>query len=78
MRSDVLPFASIIVVNYNGMQFLTECFDALAHLAYPRDRFEVILVDNASTDDSVGYTRLNFPWIRILQLDNFVGRTMRE
>ena len=73
MRSDVLPFASIIVVNYNGMQFLTECFDALAHLAYPRDRFEVILVDNASTDDSVGYTRLYFPWIRILQLDKNHG-----
>ena len=40
---------------------------------YPRDRFEVILVDNASTDGSVEYTRERFPWIKILQLDKNYG-----
>lgn len=73
MTSNILPFASIIVVNYNGKQFLEECFGSLGNLDYPRDRFEVILVDNASTDDSVEYTKCNFPWIRILQLDKNYG-----
>jgi GT2 family glycosyltransferase len=68
-----LPFTSIIVVNYNGKHFLGECFSSLENLEYPRDKFEVILVDNASTDDSVQYVKENFSWINILQLDKNYG-----
>jgi len=73
MISESLPLVSIIVVNYNGRHFLGECFSSLENLDYPRDRFEVILVDNASIDGSVEYTREHFPWIRILQLDKNYG-----
>jgi GT2 family glycosyltransferase len=68
-----LPFVSIIVVNYNGKHFLGECFVSLGNLEYPRDKFEVILVDNASTDGSVHYVRENFSWVNILQLDKNYG-----
>jgi GT2 family glycosyltransferase len=68
-----LPFVSIIVVNYNGQHFLGECFSSVKNLEYPGDKFEVILVDNASTDGSVQYTRETFPWVRILQLERNYG-----
>jgi len=68
-----LPFVSIIVVNYNGKHFLGECFASLENLEYPRDKFEVILVDNASTDGSVQYVREIFSWVNILQLDKNYG-----
>ncbi len=68
-----LSLVSIIVANYNGKHFLGECFASLENLDYPRNRFEVILVDNASTDGSVEYTKKHFPWIRILQLDKNYG-----
>jgi len=71
--NDRLPLVSIIVVNYNGKHFLEECFSSLKNLDYPRDRFEVILVDNASADGSVEYTRERLPWVRILQLDKNYG-----
>jgi len=71
--NDRLPLVSIIVVNYNGKHFLGECFTSLGNLDYPRDRFEVILVDNASTDGSVEYTEKRFPWVKILPLDKNYG-----
>jgi len=73
MITDDFPLVSIIVVNYNGKHFLGECFTSLENLDYPRDKFEVILVDNASTDGSVEYIRERFPLIKILQLDKNYG-----
>lgn len=52
---------------------MEECFTSLENLDYPKDRFEVILVDNASSDGSVEYSRHDFPWIKILQLDENYG-----
>ena len=73
MNINNLPFISIIVINYNGKHFLGECFTSLGNLEYTRDKLEVILVDNASTDGSVQYVRENFPWVNILQLDKNYG-----
>ncbi len=63
-----LPFVSIIVLNYNSKKHLKECFESLEKLNYPKDRYEVIMPDNASTDDSVEYVKENFPSVKILEL----------
>ncbi|MCG8430361.1 MAG: glycosyltransferase, partial [Candidatus Omnitrophica bacterium] len=39
---------SIIVVNYDEWELSAACLRSLHELAYPRERFEVIFVDNAS------------------------------
>ena len=48
-----LPFVSIVIVNYNGERFLSSCLSALFNLNYPKEKREIILVDNGSTDASV-------------------------
>ncbi len=68
-----LPFVSIIVLNYNGKQHLKECFESLEKLNYPKDKYEIIMVDNASSDDSLEFTIKNFPWVKILKLDKNYG-----
>ena len=55
---------SVIIVNYNGQRFLDDLFASLARQTRPAE--EVILVDNASTDDSVTYIRERFPWVRVI------------
>lgn len=45
------PLVSVIVVNWNGQDVLPGCLASLAAQNYPN--FEVILVDNGSTDDSI-------------------------
>src|ERR1700681_3747083 len=41
---------SIIVPVYNGVATIRECIDSILALRFPRDQFELICVNNASTD----------------------------
>jgi|GEM_PF-396860 len=47
------PAVSIVIPVLNGEKYIKECFNAIARLNTPRERFEVILVDNGSTDCTV-------------------------
>jgi GT2 family glycosyltransferase len=71
----LLPTVSIIVLNYNGKQYLENCFDSLAKISYPKSRLEVILVDNASSDSSVAYVRQKYPWVNVANLNKNFGFT---
>src|SRR5581483_309832 len=72
MAQDV-PFVSIIIVNYNGRRYLDDCLAALLKQTYPRDRWEVVLVDNASADDSVEHVRAHYPWVRLIPTGKNLG-----
>lgn len=58
------PTVSIIIPNYNGKHFLADCFNSLSNQSY--SYFEVIMVDNASSDGSVEFTTENFPKVKII------------
>jgi hypothetical protein len=58
------PRVSVVVVNYNGKHFLSDCFSAIFRQIYPPS--EVIMVDNASRDDSLDFVRDNFPQVTVL------------
>lgn len=45
------PLVSIIILNYNGQKFLKNCLKSVLDSDY--DNFEIILVDNGSTDNSI-------------------------
>ncbi len=61
------PSVSIVIVNLNGKQHLRECFSSIQHLKYPREKIEVVLVDNGSTDGSVEFVEKRFPWVKLLR-----------
>lgn len=65
------PATSVIVLNWNGRQYLPECLAALA--AQTCRDFEVILVDNGSTDGSADLVRDQFPWVKLVELPENVG-----
>lgn len=67
------PYVSIIVVNLNGISYLKDCFESIGKLNYPKDRYEVIMGDNASSDNSVKYVKENFPFVKILEFKNNYG-----
>jgi GT2 family glycosyltransferase len=64
---------SVIVVNWNGRDFLEDCLRCLSTQSYP-DR-EIILVDNDSRDSSVTLVREKFPATKIIQLQDNRGFT---
>src|SRR5438309_3519962 len=61
------PFVSVIVCSYNGGPTLASCLDSLGKLNYPE--YEVILVDDGSTDDT-SYIAAQFPWVRYIHQSN--------
>ena len=62
-----LPKISIVIVNLNGKHHLVNCFTSIMKLNYPKDKIEVIVVDNGSTDGSVDLIRSKFSWIKLIK-----------
>jgi len=66
-----VPLVSIIIVNYNGKLFLEECLVSLMKIDYKN--YEIILVDNNSSDTSVEYVKNKYPEITIIKLNDNYG-----
>ncbi|NUN64581.1 glycosyltransferase family 2 protein [Pseudanabaena biceps] len=56
---------SIILVNYNGSKFLHECLNSIQKFG-EFNNWEVIIVDNASTDNSISIIINNFPSFKLI------------
>lgn len=52
------PLVSVIIVNHNGIDFVDTCLRSVLNSDY--ENFEVIFVDNASTDGSLEYAKEAF------------------
>lgn len=52
------PLTSVIIVNHNGIEFVDACLRSVLNNNY--SNFEVIFVDNASTDGSLEYVKNTF------------------
>lgn len=57
---------SIITVNYNGKRLLGPFLDSIFKIDYPKSLYEVIVVDNGSSDGSVKYIRKKFPQVNLV------------
>lgn len=66
-------FVSIIIVNYNGKHLLEECLSSVFSIDFPKNNYEVIVVDNDSQDDSVNYIKTNFPEVKLIESGNNLG-----
>ncbi|QQG47084.1 MAG: glycosyltransferase family 2 protein [Candidatus Woesebacteria bacterium] len=62
---------TIIIVNWNGLHHLKKCLPSLYKQNYKK--IEIILVDNASTDESVVWTKKNFSKIKIIKNSKNLG-----
>jgi len=65
---------SIIIVNWNTQDILLQCLESVeADLAVSELATEVIVVDNASTDNSVKLVKEKFPWVDLIENSENVG-----
>ncbi|MDA2929596.1 glycosyltransferase family 2 protein [Acidobacteria bacterium AH-259-O06] len=67
----MIPTVTIIVINYNGEQWISECLDSI--FAQSRQPEEVLVVDNASSDHSLALIRTSFPQVKLISLPKNVG-----
>ena len=62
---------SVIVVNFNGMPYVQPCLHSVLNQNFAN--FEVILVDNKSSDKSLDYVRQHFPGVIIVANEKNLG-----
>lgn len=62
---------TIVIPNYNGKHFMDPCLASLAKQTC--QDFQIVVVDNASTDGSMEYMSENHPDIKVIPLDQNYG-----
>src|SRR5581483_695663 len=63
---------SVIIPNFNGAEHLRECLGSLQRIDYA-GKHDVLVVDNGSSDDSVGLVHREFPRVRVVQTGSNLG-----
>lgn len=62
----IRPFVSVVVPCFNGRETVGECLVSLSAQSYPKDRYEVIVTDNGSVDETCNYIQTSFPWVHLI------------
>ena len=61
----------IIILNWNGEDILLDCLESVSAIDY--DNFEIIVIDNGSTDQSIKSIHDNFPEVQVIALNKNYG-----
>ncbi|QJB33235.1 glycosyltransferase family 2 protein [Chitinophaga oryzae] len=70
----ILPSVAVVILNWNGKAFLEKFLPSVCRSTY--GNLQLVLADNASTDDSVAFVTANYPSVRIVRNpsnDGFAG-----
>jgi GT2 family glycosyltransferase len=65
------PLVSIVILNWNGRNFLEKFLPSVISSSYINKK--VIVADNASTDDSIGFLKAHYPEVTIIQNNSNEG-----
>lgn len=65
------PKVFVLILNYNGKNLLSECLPSVLAMDYPE--FEVLVIDNGSSDGSAAYLQTEFPEVQTLAIGSNVG-----
>ena len=66
-----LPRVAVVILNWNGLDFLKRFLPSICASTYPN--LDIIVGDNASNDNSVSFVRENYPQIKISINDQNYG-----
>lgn len=73
MLNKVSKKVSIIIPNYNGQKFLGDCIDSIHHIDFERKNYEIIVVDNASSDSSSEFILSVYPDVILITAERNLG-----
>lgn len=61
------PFVSVVLPCYNSRATIGDCLASVEAQSYPRERYEVIVADNGSTDGSPEWIAEHYPQVRVVR-----------
>ena len=59
------PLVSIVILNFNSGNLLSNCVDSIKNSKY--SNYEIIVVDNASEDESISLCKQKFSDIKFIE-----------
>lgn len=65
------PSVAVIIPNWNGKKLLQVCLRSLENQTY--NNFEIVVVDNGSTDGSVEFLKSKYPQVKIIKFEKNLG-----
>jgi len=65
------PRVAVIILTWNRVEDIVTCLESFAHVDYPNR--EVVVVDNASADDTVATVQANYAWATLIVNDDNLG-----
>jgi GT2 family glycosyltransferase len=69
------PKVLIIIVTWNKKKYILDLLDSLRKLHYAEEMIDVVVVDNASTDETVQVIRRDFPGVKLIVNSENLGGT---
>ncbi|MEO3404841.1 glycosyltransferase family 2 protein [Mucilaginibacter sp. CAU 1740] len=67
------PKVAVVILNWNGLKYLKQFLPSVLASTWPN--LDIVMGDNASSDESVAFMRENYPSVRIIQNDKNYGFT---
>ena len=68
-----LPSITVVIPNRDGIEHLKSCLGSLRVMDYPRELLEILVIDNASADESVQYVTGEFPSVLVIENETDQG-----
>jgi len=68
---DIKSKVSIIIPHWNNVDVISECLNSISSTDF--SNLEIIIVDNASTDNSVKWIKYNYPSVTLIENDKNYG-----
>lgn len=64
-----LPFVSIVIASFNSERWIADCLRSLENQDYPKDRYEIIVVD--SSTDRTGEIARRFNGVKLVRVEGY-------
>ncbi|RLE63182.1 MAG: glycosyltransferase family 2 protein [Thermoprotei archaeon] len=64
------PLVSVVIPTYNRKNKLIRLIDSILQSDYPKEKLEIIVVDDASTDGTYEEIKKRFPWVKYVRHKN--------
>jgi GT2 family glycosyltransferase len=71
MQDRNFPKVFVLILSYNGKKWLEDCVPSVMAMDYPN--YEVVVIDNGSTDGTSEYLQIKFPQVHTVAINPNVG-----
>ena len=73
MKHNGYPNVSVIILTYNGADYILPLLKSLAEQTYPLNFVEIVVIDNASTDNTLKLVQNHYRTVKIIPLKKNIG-----